>query len=67
MLRYRPVNLGNAKSVAALVNEGDYRGTGEPLAAYLALPQALFGTAVMNLARAGLPRREPRSAGEAVR
>jgi glucose-6-phosphate 1-dehydrogenase len=50
MLRYRPVDVADAGSVAALVGD-----TGEPLAAYLALPQGLFGTTAANLARAGLP------------
>ena len=47
--RYRPVDLGDPDSVTAcLAGEG-------PVAVYLALPPAVFPTAVSALHRAGLP------------
>lgn len=49
-LRYRPVDLADRASVAAVI--GDDR---RPVAAYLALPPATFPTAVTSLGAAGLP------------
>jgi glucose-6-phosphate 1-dehydrogenase len=49
-LRYRTVDIGNARSVAALFDAG-----GPPAATYLALPPAAFPAAVSALATAGLP------------
>jgi glucose-6-phosphate 1-dehydrogenase len=49
-LRYRPVDIGDAQSVAALFAAG-----GPPAAVYLALPPAVFPAAVSSLAAAGLP------------
>jgi glucose-6-phosphate 1-dehydrogenase len=49
-LRYRPVDIGDTQSVAALFDAG-----GTPAAAYLALPPAVFPEAVSALAAAGLP------------
>jgi glucose-6-phosphate 1-dehydrogenase len=49
-LRYRPVDVGDAGSVASLVEPR--RG---PVAVYLALPPGLFPTAVTALASSGLP------------
>jgi glucose-6-phosphate 1-dehydrogenase len=48
-LRYRPVDVTDAASVAAVVDTG-----GEPIAAYLALPPALFAPTATALATAGL-------------
>jgi glucose-6-phosphate 1-dehydrogenase len=48
-LRYRPVDVGDAGSVASLIEPGS------PVAAYLALPPGLFPAAVTALGRAGLP------------
>lgn len=50
VLRYRPVDIGNARSVAALFEDGS-----PPAAAYLALPPSVFPAAVGALAGAGLP------------
>jgi glucose-6-phosphate 1-dehydrogenase len=50
-LRYRPVDVTDSASVASLVEPG--RG---PVAAYLALPPALFPAAVTALRSAGLAR-----------
>jgi glucose-6-phosphate 1-dehydrogenase len=55
MLRYRPVDVSDADSVAALTGAFRSGDPEKPLAAYLALPQRIFGMAVANLARAGLP------------
>jgi glucose-6-phosphate 1-dehydrogenase len=49
-LRYRTVDIGDARSVGALFDAG-----GPPAAAYLALPPAAFPAAVSALAAAGLP------------
>jgi glucose-6-phosphate 1-dehydrogenase len=49
-LRYRPVDVTDAASVAAVIDTG-----GEPIVAYLALPPALFGPTATALAGAGLP------------
>ncbi len=49
-LRYRPVDIDDAGSVAALFDSG-----GPPAAAYLALPPAVFPAAVSALADVGLP------------
>ncbi|MDQ3893678.1 MAG: glucose-6-phosphate dehydrogenase, partial [Actinomycetota bacterium] len=49
-LRYRPVDIDDAGSVAALFDSG-----GPPAAAYLALPPAVFPAAVRALADVGLP------------
>lgn len=49
-LRYRPVDLADRASVAAVI--GDDR---RPLAVYLALPPATFPTAMTTLSAVGLP------------
>ncbi|MDQ3823750.1 MAG: glucose-6-phosphate dehydrogenase [Actinomycetota bacterium] len=49
-LRYRPVEIGDARSVGPLFANGD-----PPAAAYLALPPSLFPAAVTALAEVGLP------------
>jgi glucose-6-phosphate 1-dehydrogenase len=49
-LRYRPVDIGDTRSVAALFDDG-----GPPAAAYLALPPSVFPAAVTALTEAGLP------------
>jgi glucose-6-phosphate 1-dehydrogenase len=49
-IRYRPVDIADARSVGALFDAG-----GPPAAAYLALPPAAFPAAVSALAVAGLP------------
>ena len=49
-VRYRPVDVTDAESVASVVQHGP-----GPVAAYLALPPALFPAAVTALGRAGLP------------
>lgn len=54
MLRYRFVNVGDASSVAAVVSAFESSGH-DAFVAYVALPQGLFGTTVVNLANAGLP------------
>jgi glucose-6-phosphate 1-dehydrogenase len=48
-LRYRPVDAGDAESVASVIEPG------APVAAYLALPPRLFSAAVTALGRVGLP------------
>jgi glucose-6-phosphate 1-dehydrogenase len=48
MLRYRPVDVADARSVAALFDSG------APAAAYLALPPSVFPAAVAALGEAGL-------------
>jgi glucose-6-phosphate 1-dehydrogenase len=48
-LRYRPVDAGDAESVASVIEPG------APVAAYLALPPRLFPAAVTALGRVGLP------------
>ncbi len=50
MLSYRAVDLDDARTVAQLFEAG-----GPPVAAYLALPPAVFPAAVEALAAAGLP------------
>jgi glucose-6-phosphate 1-dehydrogenase len=50
-LRYRRVDLEDAASVAGVINAAGP----QPLAAYLALPPALFPVTITALARAGLP------------
>jgi glucose-6-phosphate 1-dehydrogenase len=50
MLRYRPVDIREARSVAALFDAG-----GPPAAAYLALPPSVFPAAVTSLTEVGLP------------
>jgi glucose-6-phosphate 1-dehydrogenase len=50
MLLYRPVDIEDVRSVAALVDGGP------AVAAYLALPPAMFPAAVSALAEAGLPK-----------
>jgi glucose-6-phosphate 1-dehydrogenase len=50
MLAYRPVDLADSASLAAAIG-----GTPEPVAVYLALPPATFGTTIESLGRAGLP------------
>jgi glucose-6-phosphate 1-dehydrogenase len=47
--RYRRADIGDPASVAAVI------GAGQPVAAYLALPPAVFGAAVSGLHEAGLP------------
>jgi glucose-6-phosphate 1-dehydrogenase len=54
-LRYRQVDVADAASVASLLHTGPLASGGEPLVAYLALPQRLFAPAVSALAAAGLP------------
>jgi glucose-6-phosphate 1-dehydrogenase len=54
-LRYRQVDVADAKSVAQVLRPDGTRADDEPLVAYLALPQGIFGTAVSALAEAGLP------------
>jgi glucose-6-phosphate 1-dehydrogenase len=49
-LRYRPVDLSDPASVAAVVGDG----TG-PVAAYLALPPGVYHTAIRSLAQVQLP------------
>jgi glucose-6-phosphate 1-dehydrogenase len=49
-LRYRPVDIGDARSVAALFDAG-----GPPAAAYLALPPSVFPAAVAALTEVALP------------
>jgi glucose-6-phosphate 1-dehydrogenase len=49
-LRYRPVDVTDAESVASIIESG--RGA---VAAYLALPPGLFPAAVTAVGRAGLP------------
>lgn len=49
-LRYRPVDLGDPASMAAVIGDD-----GRPVAAYLALPPAMFETAVRSLGAVGLP------------
>jgi glucose-6-phosphate 1-dehydrogenase len=51
-LRYRPVDLVDADSVAGVLRARDGEG---PVAAYLALPPKLFAPTVRGLAAAGLP------------
>jgi glucose-6-phosphate 1-dehydrogenase len=48
MLAYRPVDLADSASLAAAIG-----GTPEPVAVYLALPPATFGTTIESLGRAG--------------
>jgi glucose-6-phosphate 1-dehydrogenase len=55
MLRYRQVDVADPPSVASLVDAGPSASGGEPLVAYLALPQRLFAPAMRALAAAGLP------------
>jgi glucose-6-phosphate 1-dehydrogenase len=54
-LRYRQVDVADAASVASLLRTGPLASGGEPLVAYLALPQRLFAPAVRALAAARLP------------
>jgi glucose-6-phosphate 1-dehydrogenase len=49
-LRYRPVEVSDAESVASVMEPGP-----GPVAAYLALPPGLFPAAVTALGRLGLP------------
>jgi glucose-6-phosphate 1-dehydrogenase len=49
-LRYRPVDAGDAESVAAVIKTGN-----GPVAAYLALPPGLFPATVTALGKVGLP------------
>ncbi len=50
MLAYRRVDLADSSSLAAALD-----GTPEPVAAYLALPPAVFPTTIESLAASGLP------------
>jgi glucose-6-phosphate 1-dehydrogenase len=55
-LRYRQADIGDSKSVAAVVrNAGDGPGDGAPVAVYLALPPGLFARSVSVLGDVGLP------------
>jgi glucose-6-phosphate 1-dehydrogenase len=54
-LRYRQVDVADAASVASLLRTDPSALDGEPLVAYLALPQGLFAPALTTLAEAGLP------------
>ena len=51
-LRYQPVDLQDADSVAGVIGTAGPR----PLAAYLALPPAVFPVTITGLKRIGLPR-----------
>jgi glucose-6-phosphate 1-dehydrogenase len=54
-LRYRPVDLLDGASVAALVREVAAGSDGAPFLAYLAVPPGLFAPAITALAATGLP------------
>jgi glucose-6-phosphate 1-dehydrogenase len=51
LLAYRPVDLGDPATLAAALD-----GAAEPVAAYLALPPAVFATTIESLGALGLPR-----------
>jgi glucose-6-phosphate 1-dehydrogenase len=56
-LRYRQADVGDAKSVAAVVRDagGGPGGDGAPVAVYLALPPGLFARSISALGAGGLP------------
>lgn len=51
---YTPADAASAKDVAKLIQQAGESGSG-PIAAYLALPQGLFGATITALGGAGLP------------
>jgi glucose-6-phosphate 1-dehydrogenase len=54
-LRYRQVDVADARSVEQVLRADGSPADDEPLVAYLALPPRVFATAVTALAEAGLP------------